>query len=105
MPLTSQKANVPDLQVMSIGFLQKDPNKAVIWRGPKKSAMIKQFLIDVNWGELDYLIIDTPPGTSDEHIAVVECLQQVCKCDGAVLVTTPQVSSNYKGMLNIDITL
>lgn len=48
--------------VMSIGFLLKNRNDAVIWRGPKKTAMIRQFLNDVQWGELDYLVIDTPPG-------------------------------------------
>jgi Mrp family chromosome partitioning ATPase len=52
--------------------------------------MIKQFLTDVVWGELDYLIIDTPPGTSDEHISIVENIQSL-KPDGAILVTTPQV--------------
>lgn len=50
------------LGVMSIGFLLKSRNDAVIWRGPKKSSMIKQFLEDVHWQDLDYLIIDTPPG-------------------------------------------
>jgi Mrp family chromosome partitioning ATPase len=50
------------LAVMSIGFLLKNRDDAVIWRGPKKTAMIKQFLDDVHWDELDYLIIDTPPG-------------------------------------------
>lgn len=74
---------------MSIGFLLKNRNDAVIWRGPKKTAMIKQFLDDVYWQDLDYLIIDTPPGTSDEHISVMENLKTV-KCDGAVIVTTPQ---------------
>ncbi len=54
------------------------------------AAMIKQFLTDVYWGEIDYLIIDTPPGTSDEHITVVENIRQH-NPDGAVLVTTPQV--------------
>lgn len=53
--------------------------------------MIKQFLTDVYWGDLDYLIIDTPPGTSDEHITVVENIKQH-NPDGAILVTTPQVS-------------
>lgn len=77
------------LAVMSIGFLLKNRNDAVIWRGPKKTAMIKQFLTDVCWEEIDYLIIDTPPGTSDEHITVMECMRDV-KCDGAILVTTPQ---------------
>uniref|UniRef100_A0A182K6V4 Cytosolic Fe-S cluster assembly factor NUBP2 homolog n=1 Tax=Anopheles christyi TaxID=43041 RepID=A0A182K6V4_9DIPT len=77
------------LAVMSIGFLLKNRSDAVIWRGPKKTAMIKQFLEDVNWDELDYLIIDTPPGTSDEHITVMECLKTV-NTEGAIIVTTPQ---------------
>lgn len=59
-------------------------------------AMIKQFLTDVVWGERDYLIIDTPPGTSDEHITVVEQLQKI-KMDGAVVVTTPQVNYYWSG--------
>ncbi|KAL2712889.1 cytosolic Fe-S cluster assembly factor NUBP2, partial [Vespula squamosa] len=77
------------LSVMSIGFLLKNQNDSVIWRGPKKTAMIKQFLTDVVWQNIDYLIIDTPPGTSDEHITVMENLKNV-KCDGAILITTPQ---------------
>ncbi|XP_046823876.1 cytosolic Fe-S cluster assembly factor NUBP2 homolog [Vespa crabro] len=77
------------LSVMSIGFLLKNQNDSVIWRGPKKTAMIKQFLTDVVWENIDYLIIDTPPGTSDEHITVMENLKNV-KCDGAILITTPQ---------------
>ncbi|ENN77901.1 cytosolic Fe-S cluster assembly factor NUBP2 homolog [Dendroctonus ponderosae] len=81
-----------NLAVISIGFLQNDRNTAVIWRGPKKTAMIKQFFTDVRWGERDYLIIDTPPGTSDEHITVMENLKTI-KCDGAVIVTTPQEMS------------
>jgi len=75
--------------VMSIGFLLKNRDDAVIWRGPKKTAMIRQFLKDVQWEDLDYLIIDTPPGTSDEHITVMECMKEL-NCDGAVVVTTPQ---------------
>lgn len=77
------------LAVMSIAFLLKSRDDPVVWRGPKKTAMIRQFLTDVYWNELDYLIIDTPPGTSDEHITVMECMRDV-KCDGAVIVTTPQ---------------
>ncbi|XP_072044406.1 cytosolic Fe-S cluster assembly factor NUBP2 homolog isoform X2 [Amphiura filiformis] len=77
------------LSVMSIGFLLGNKDDPVVWRGPKKNAMIKQFLTDVFWGDLDYLIIDTPPGTSDEHITVIENLQEY-KADGAILVTTPQ---------------
>ncbi|KAJ3416992.1 Nucleotide-binding protein 2 [Chytridiales sp. JEL 0842] len=64
-------------------------DEPVVWRGPKKNAMIKQFLEDVAWGEMDYLIIDTPPGTGDEHISLAEHLKQY-KPDGAVIVTTPQ---------------
>ncbi|KAL0893360.1 hypothetical protein ABMA27_014947 [Loxostege sticticalis] len=77
------------LGVMSIGFLLSSRNDAVVWRGPKKTSMIKQFLEDVCWQELDFLVIDTPPGTSDEHITVMENLRQVPQCS-AILVTTPQ---------------
>mmetsp|Transcript_27316 Transcript_27316/g.38502 ORF Transcript_27316/g.38502 Transcript_27316/m.38502 type:complete len:275 (+) Transcript_27316:92-916(+) len=77
------------LAVMSIGFLLPDTDAAVIWRGPKKTAMIKQFVEDVCWGQLDYLIIDTPPGTSDEHLSIVQYLKNTT-IDGAVIITTPQ---------------
>lgn len=77
------------LGVMSIAFLLKKNTDPVVWRGPKKNAMIKQFITDVYWQDLDYLIIDTPPGTSDEHISVVENVQELSP-DGAILVTTPQ---------------
>ncbi|XP_046856729.1 cytosolic Fe-S cluster assembly factor NUBP2 homolog isoform X1 [Xenia sp. Carnegie-2017] len=85
------------LGVMSIGFLLANRDDPVVWRGPKKNSMIKQFISDVFWGDLDYLVIDTPPGTSDEHITVVESLQPFSP-DGAILVTTPQVrqKSIYK---------
>lgn len=62
---------------------------AVIWRGPKKNGLIKQFLRDVDWDELEYLLVDTPPGTSDEHLSIVEYLREA-GLDGAVVVTTPQ---------------
>jgi Mrp family chromosome partitioning ATPase len=74
---------------MSIGFLLDSKDSAVVWRGPRKTAIIKQFVEDVAWGELDYLVIDTPPGTSDEHITVCESLAKY-NPDGAVIVTTPQ---------------
>ena len=77
------------LSVMSIAFLLDSPDKPVIWRGPKKSSMINQFIQDVCWGKLDYLVIDTPPGTSDEHLTIVETLSK--QVTGAILVTTPQV--------------
>lgn len=65
----------------------------MVWRGPKKTAMVRQFLTDVLWGEVDYLLIDTPPGTSDEHISLAETLLKNAfpgKVAGAVVVTTPQ---------------
>lgn len=78
-----------ELKLMSLGFLLDDRGNSVVWRGPKKTAMIKQFIRDVEWGELDYLLIDTPPGTSDEHISIAEELRW-SNPDGAMIVTTPQ---------------
>lgn len=83
-----------NLGVMSIGFMLSNPDDAVIWRGPKKNTIIKQFLKDVDWGSLDYLVIDAPPGTSDEHITVAHCLLP-CQTThnnlaGSVIVSTPQ---------------
>ncbi len=52
------------------GFMLPNSDDPVIWRGPRKNGLIKQFMKDVHWGELDYLVVDTPPGTSDEHISV-----------------------------------
>ncbi|CAK1550902.1 unnamed protein product [Leptosia nina] len=78
-----------NLSLMSIGFLLGSPDDAVIWRGPKKNGMIKQFLSEVDWGDLDYLLIDTPPGTSDEHLSSVQYLSEA-GLTGAVIVTTPQ---------------
>jgi Mrp family chromosome partitioning ATPase len=76
-----------NLKVMSIGFLLQERDSAVIWRGPRKYHAIKQFLKDVEWGQLDYLIIDSPPGTGDEIISIVQLIEDT---DGAVIVTTPQ---------------
>jgi Mrp family chromosome partitioning ATPase len=75
------------LKVMSIGFLLSGPDEAVIWRGPMKMGVIKQFLKDVAWGDLDYLIVDCPPGTGDEPLSVIQLLESA---SGAVIVTTPQ---------------
>lgn len=77
---------------MSLGFLLDGKDDAVIWRGPKKNSMITQFIDHVVWGDLDYLIIDTPPGTSDEHITIMEKLRTFPR-KSAVLVTTPQAVS------------
>lgn len=84
------------LSCMSLGFLLANRGDAVVWRGPKKTAMVRQFLSDVQWGSLDYLLIDTPPGTSDEHISLVETLLKSAtpeQLTGAVVVTTPQAIS------------
>lgn len=78
-----------NLCVMSIGFLLPDKDNAVIWRGAKKNGIIKQFLKDVIWGALDYLIVDTPPGTSDEHLSINQYMSE-SGVDGAIIVTTPQ---------------
>lgn len=75
------------LKIMSVGFLVRDDDDAVIWRAPVKHGMIEQFMSDVNWGELDFLIIDLPPGTGDEPLSVAHIIGKV---DGAVVVTTPQ---------------
>ena len=84
------------VRVMSIGFLL-DPDKALIWRGPMVAQLITQFLNDVDWGELDYLVIDLPPGTGDVQLTLV----QKIPISGAVIVTTPQqvaVADAIKGL-------
>ncbi len=78
---------IGSLKIMSVGFLLKSHNDPVIWRGPMKMNMITQFLQDVKWGDLDYLIIDCPPGTGDEPLSVCQLIKNPT---GAVVVTTPQ---------------
>ncbi|KAI3403512.2 NBP35 [Candida oxycetoniae] len=79
-----------NLGLMSISFMLPDSDSAIIWRGGKKNGLIKQFLKDVDWGDqLDYLVVDTPPGTSDEHLSVTSLMKEV-GIDGALIVTTPQ---------------
>jgi Mrp family chromosome partitioning ATPase len=75
------------LHVMSIGFLLERDTEAVIWRGPMKHNVIKQFLNDVEWGVLDYLVVDSPPGTGDEPLTVAQLLGSSAQ---AIVVTTPQ---------------
>jgi len=77
----------PNLRVMSMGFLLENRETAVIWRGPMKYNVIKQFIKDVDWGELDYLVVDSPPGTGDEPLSVAQLLGTPAR---AVIVTTPQ---------------
>ena len=78
-----------NLAVMSVGFLLNNSDDAVIWRGPRKSGLIKQFLKDTEWGPIDFLIVDTPPGTSDEHLSMVQYMKDT-GVDGALIITTPQ---------------
>lgn len=75
------------LKVISLGFFLAEQDEAVIWRGPMKTGVITQFIRDVAWGDLDYLIVDSPPGTGDEPLSVCQTLEGA---DGAVIVTTPQ---------------
>lgn len=91
-PEVDEKGIVPvpvteNLKVMSIALLLEDKDSPIIWRGPAKMAAIKQFLEDVSWGKLDYLIVDLPPGTGDEPLSIAQLIEKV---DGAVVVTTPQ---------------
>jgi Mrp family chromosome partitioning ATPase len=92
VPRMGQEAIQPiemsvNLKVMSMGFLLSAQDLAVIWRGPLKMGAIKQFLKDVEWGKLDYLIIDSPPGTGDEPLTVAQLIPNL---DGAIVVTSPQ---------------
>lgn len=80
-----------ELYLMSMSFLTNNRDSAIIWRGPKKHGMIERFITGVDWDQLDYLIVDTPPGTSDEHISLVELLRGNQVPIQAVLVTTPQI--------------
>lgn len=83
-----QPVEVTDnLKAVSIALTGYDSDQPIIWRGPMKAAVIRQFLADVNWGELDYLIIDSPPGTGDEPLSACQLIPNV---SGAIIVTTPQ---------------
>jgi len=75
------------VSVMSIAFLLRGNDEAVIWRGPMKAGVIEQLVADVAWGPLDALVVDCPPGTGDEPLSIV---QTVGRADGAIIVTTPQ---------------
>jgi Mrp family chromosome partitioning ATPase len=75
-----------NLKVVSLEFMMRDRDEAIIWRGPLKIQAIRQFISDMDWGELDYLIIDAPPGTGDEPLSVAQTIPNV----KAIVVTTPQ---------------
>ncbi|MCK4378669.1 MAG: Mrp/NBP35 family ATP-binding protein [Deltaproteobacteria bacterium] len=78
---------IPGLSVVSMAFLLENVDNPVVWRGPLKHTVIRQFVADVQWGELDCLVVDLPPGTGDEPLSVAQVLKAV---DGSVIVTTPQ---------------
>jgi len=85
------------IKLMSVGFLLENDKQAVIWRGPMLHGALQQFVGDVEWGELDYLVVDSPPGTGD----VALTLGQKMRITGVVLVTTPQevaLQDVYKGV-------
>ena len=86
------------LKVMSVQFLLNNLHDSVIWRGPLKHAVISQFIGHTVWGELDFLIIDSPPGTGDEPLSAV----QTVKPDGAIIVTTPQEVATFDVRKSID---
>ncbi len=76
-----------ELKVVSMSFLLQSPDTPVIWRGPLKMGALRQFLSEVNWGELDFLIVDLPPGTGDEPLSIAQLIRDM---DGSIVVTTPQ---------------
>jgi ATP-binding protein involved in chromosome partitioning len=97
-----------NLVAMSMAFLIPDTTKPIIWRGPMKMSAIKQFLDQVNWGPLDYLVVDLPPGTGDEALTIAQYAPNV---KGAVIVTTPQdvavmdavKAANFVGKLGVPV--
>ena len=76
-----------NLKVVSLAMAGSDVDAPIVWRGPLKMGFIKQILADVNWGELDFMIVDSPPGTGDEPLSVCQLIPDI---DGSVIVTTPQ---------------
>ena len=76
-----------NLSVLTVATMLTEESSALIWRGPLKMALIKQFFTDFQWEELDYLVVDCPPGTGDEALSIIQTLEKV---DGTVVVTTPQ---------------
>jgi len=112
-PVVGENGIVPvpvndNLKVMSVGLLLDSDDSPIIWRGPAKMSAIKQFLEEVDWGTLDYLIIDLPPGTGDEPLSIAQLIGNL---DGAVVVTTPQdvaltsvrKSLNFANMIEVPV--
>jgi len=90
-----------NLSVISMAFLLPDTSTPIIWRGPMKMAAIQQFLGEVNWGPLDYLVVDLPPGTGDEALTIAQLAPNV---RGAVIVTTPQDVATLDAMKSAKFT-
>lgn len=82
-----QPVEAEKIKIVSMEFLLQDKTSAIIWRGPMKIKALKQLLADVNWGELDFLLVDLPPGSSDEPLSIVQTIKDL---DGMIVVTTPQ---------------
>lgn len=103
--IPAQKGN---LKILSVGFFLDAMDKAVVWRGPMKHGVLQQFMRDVEWGDLEYLIIDLPPGTGDEALSAHQVMKGI---DGALVVTTPQKvalrdvskSISFCGTMNIPV--
>jgi ATP-binding protein involved in chromosome partitioning len=99
---------LPNVKLISMAFLLPNPDSPVVWRGPIKHTAIKQFLGDVEWGDLDFLIVDLPPGTGDEPLSVAHLIEGM---DGSIIVTTPQEvalldsrkSVNFSRMLEVPV--
>ncbi|MDC7126344.1 MAG: Mrp/NBP35 family ATP-binding protein [Spirochaetales bacterium] len=97
-----------NLKVVSLAMAGNDADSPIVWRGPLKMGFIKQLLADVAWGELDFLIVDSPPGTGDEPLSVCQLIPNI---DGSVIVTTPQEvavldsrkSINFSKQLNVPV--
>jgi ATP-binding protein involved in chromosome partitioning len=77
----------PHMKVMSMAFLLQDRDTPIVWRGPIKMGALRQFIAEVKWGELDFLVVDLPPGTGDEPLTIAQLIEDA---DGAIIVTTPQ---------------
>lgn len=82
-----EPADAGGIKAVSMALLLKSPDSPVVWRGPMKMSALKQFITDVNWGDLDFLLVDLPPGTGDEPISIAQLIVGI---DGVVIVTTPQ---------------
>jgi Mrp family chromosome partitioning ATPase len=99
---------LPNLKVISMAFFIGDRDNPVVWRGPLKHNAISQFLGEAEWGNLDFLVVDLPPGTGDEPLSVAHLIKNV---DGSIIVTTPQdvalldsrKSANFSKMLGIPV--